>query len=133
MYSEISRQDKIILPELRFMAKHGVLPQEQQAEQEFRVGLELVVDLTEAGESDDLADTLDYGEVYRTVEKVMQGTHHRLLESLASEIAYALLANDLVQSCKVRLEKVAAPLSAAVLAPAAVEILRTAADYGFGQ
>ena len=87
MYSEISRQDKIILPELRFWAKHGVLPQEEQEEQEFRVELELILDLTEASESDDLADTLDYGEVYRTVEKLMQGPHRRHFESLASSIA----------------------------------------------
>lgn len=133
MYSEISRQDKIILPELRFMARHGVLPQEQEQEQEFRVSLELVLDLTEAAESDELADTLDYGEVYRAVERLMLGPSHRLLESLASEIAYTLLANDLVQSCRVRLEKTAAPLSSRVLAPAAVELVRTVADYGFGQ
>jgi len=130
MYSDIEHQDKIILPELTFAACHGVLPQEQQEKQQFKLYVELVLDTCAAAESDDLADTLDYGQIYRQIEKIMLGERHNLLESLASQIAHTLLADALVQAVTVRLEKCAAPLAPMFSAPAVLEITRTVADYG---
>ncbi len=130
MFNEISHQDKIILPDLSFWACHGVLPQEHEQKQEFRLGVTLILDTCEAAESDDLADTVDYGQVYRQIEKIMMGERHNLLESLASEIAHMLLADELVQAVTVRLEKCAAPLAPMFNAPAILEITRTVADYG---
>ena len=130
MYSEIEHQDKIILPELTFLACHGALPQEREQKQQFKLNVELILDTFEAAESDDLADTVDYGQVYRQIEKIMLGEPHNLLESLASEIAHTLLADDLVQAVTVRLEKSAAPLAPMLSAPAVLEITRTVADYG---
>lgn len=129
MYNEIFHQDKIILPQLSFWACHGALPQEREEQQEFKVYVEMVLDTCEAAESDDLADTVDYGQTYRVIEKIMLGEHHNLLESLASEIAHALLADELVQAVTVRLEKCAAPLAPMLKAPAIIEINRTVADY----
>ena len=62
------------------------------------------MDTEEAAESDDLADTVDYGQVYRQIEKIMLGPRHNLLESLASQIAHTLLADEQVQAVTVRLE-----------------------------
>lgn len=128
MYTEILHQDKIILPNMRFVACHGVLESEHTEPQEFAVAVTMWLDTTTAAETDDVADTVNYAEVYAEVERIMTGAHHNLLESLASEIAHTVLANELVQKVAVRLEKVAAPMGAGV--PAVVEIERTAADYG---
>lgn len=128
MYSDFSHQDKIILPELTFTACHGVLPAEHDEPQEFRLCLTLWLDTARAAETDDIADTVDYAGVYAAAERIMLGAHHNLLESLASEIAHALLADELVQKVCVRLEKAAAPVAGGI--PAVVEIERTAADYG---
>ena len=128
MYSDISHQDKIILPAMVFRACHGVLPQEHTTPQEFRLALTLWLDTARAAESDDIADTVNYAQVYEAAERIMLGAHHNLLESLASEIAHTLLADDLVQKVAVRLEKTSAPVGGGI--PAAVEIERTAADYG---
>lgn len=128
MYTELLHQDKIILPDMRFTACHGVLDEEHRVPQEFSVGVVMYLDTTTAAETDDVADTVNYADVYAEVERVMLGAHHNLLESLASQIAHTVLANELVQRVEVRLEKVAAPMGGGV--PAIVEIERTAADYG---
>lgn len=128
MFNDVSHHDKIILPEMVFCVCHGVLPAEQTEPQEFRVAVELITDTTQAAETDDLADTVDYSEVYRIVKNIMEGPSHRLLESLVSQIAEAVLANEMVQAVTVRLEKVAAPIDGGVRA--ILEISRTGADYG---
>lgn len=128
MFNDVSHKDKIILPELIFHVCHGALPQEQVEPQEFRLAVELITDTAQAAETDELADTIDYGEVYWTVKRIMEGPPHKLLESLVSEIAEAVLANELVMSVTVRLEKVAAPVDGGIRA--ILEITRTGADYG---
>lgn len=128
MFNDISHQDKIILPEMVFRACHGVLAQEQAVPQDFRVAVELITDTAPAAESDDLADTVDYGEVYWQVKGIMEGRPHRLLESLVSEIAEAVLQDERIAAVTVRLEKVSAPVDCGIRA--ILEITRTGADYG---
>ncbi len=130
MYSEIEHLDKIMLPELPFTARHGLLPQEQSTPQEFKVGVTLWLNTFFAAESDDIADTVNYAAVYARIEQVMLGKRHNLLESLASDIAKAVLAEEQVQRVRVRLEKSAAPLAEGAAFPAVLEIEREAADYG---
>ncbi len=128
MFSDCTHRDKIILPELEFTACHGMLPHEHTEPQVFRLAVTLVVDTAWAAESDDIADTVNYAEVYAQIERIMLGKHHNLLESLAAEIAGAILENEMVQQVTVRLEKVAAPVAGGIRA--VLEIERTAADYG---
>ncbi len=130
MYNEMARLDKIILPELKFMARHGLLEQEKQTPQEFKVTVTLWLDTFLAAESDALADTVNYAEVYAQISEVMLGEHHDLLESLAAAVAAAVLQNEPVQRVGVRLEKTAAPLAPGINLPVVLEIEREAADYG---
>ena len=46
---------------LRLMGTHGVLPEEQQRAQPFEIEIDVEADLSKAGESDALEDTIDYG------------------------------------------------------------------------
>ena len=130
MYSEIEHLDKIMLPELPFTTRHGLLPQEKSTPQEFKVGVTLWLDTFFAAESDEISDTVNYADIYARIEQIMLGAHHNLLESLASDIAKAVLADEQVQRVRVRLEKSAAPLAEGVNLPAVVEIERESADYG---
>ncbi|HUE58907.1 MAG TPA: dihydroneopterin aldolase [Acidimicrobiales bacterium] len=84
--------DRIELRGLRVMGAHGVLPEEQDRAQPFEVDLDLEVDLTKAGRSDALGDTVDYGAVAEAVAGVVGGTHSDLMEHLAQRIAEAALA-----------------------------------------
>ena len=51
--------DRIILADMDFFGRHGVSDEERSAEQEIDVDVELKADLSRAGASDDLADTVE--------------------------------------------------------------------------
>jgi dihydroneopterin aldolase len=86
--------DQILLRELRVMGTHGVLAEEQTRAQPFEVDLALSVDLTAASSSDDLGDTIDYGEVSGVVAGIVAGEHFALLERLAGRIVDVVLGLD---------------------------------------
>ena len=72
--------DRIILDGMRFFAFHGNDIEERRLGQPFVVDLELETDLSIAGASDDLGDTINYAEVYRAVRRMMERTPRNLLE-----------------------------------------------------
>jgi dihydroneopterin aldolase len=119
--------DRIVLANMRFMARHGVHDWEQREPQPFEVDVELHRDLRRAGIDDDLAATIDYGPVYATVQRIVEGTPVKLLEALAESIAAALLADLDVTEVVVRVRKPAVRL-AGPLDFAGVEICRTRLD-----
>lgn len=84
--------DRIELRGLRVLGVHGVLPEERERAQPFEVDLDLEVDLSRAGRSDALADTVDYGAVAAAVADAVGGESAHLLEHLAERIASAALA-----------------------------------------
>lgn len=74
------------------MGTHGVLPEEHDRAQPFEVDVEIAADLSAAGRSDALADTIDYGAVTAAAAAVVAGEHSDLLEHLAQRIADATFA-----------------------------------------
>ena len=83
--------DKIILRELHFLARHGVLPIETETVQRFSATVELELPLRAAGESDRLDQTIDYCAVQAVVRSIIEGSHRRLIETLAESVAADLL------------------------------------------
>src|SRR5260221_14583184 len=77
----------IVIAGLRELGVHGVLPEEQTRPQPFEVDVELTVDLSSAGESDALDDTVDYSAVAEAVSRVVTSERYFLLERLATRIA----------------------------------------------
>jgi dihydroneopterin aldolase len=115
--------DRIELRGLRVLGTHGALPEEQVRAQPFEVDLDLTVDLRAAARSDDLADTVDYGELTGLVAAVVTGERHVLLERLAQRIAETALADERVLAVDVTVRKLR-PLVAVHLATAGVRIVR---------
>ncbi|MCF8566119.1 dihydroneopterin aldolase [Alicyclobacillus tolerans] len=104
--------DEIVLKGMRFFAYHGVFPEEQKLGQRFTVNLRLQLDLSTPGRTDDVKDTVDYGQVYERVQTIMEGGPFRLLETAASRIADALLQSfPSLSSVKVEIEKPSAPIA----------------------
>ncbi|PDO10726.1 MAG: dihydroneopterin aldolase [Candidatus Reconcilbacillus cellulovorans] len=98
--------DKLILHRLRFYGKHGVLPEENRLGQTFLVDLELSLDLSRAGRSDDLRDSVHYAEVIELVRDVVERETYRLIERVAERIAERVLAGfPQVRELVVRLTK----------------------------
>jgi dihydroneopterin aldolase len=105
--------DRLSLLRMQFRARHGVLPHEKVEPQPFEVDLVLHADLSAAGESDDLADTVDYAALYDLVAAIVGGPSFDLIEGLAAAIARAaLVATDplIVDAVEVRVRKPEAPL-----------------------
>ena len=102
---------KIILREMRFFAYHGVTEAERERGQEFIIDLEITADINEAARTDDLKLTIDYNLVYQRVKKIVTGRSVDLIETLATNIADAVLGySSLVEAVLVRIKKPAAPI-----------------------
>ena len=84
--------DRLVLSNMRFEGKHGLLEEEQVTAQPFEVDTELVLDLRPAGRSDDISRTVDYRDVFRICQDAVEGPSFRLIEALAETIAGRLLA-----------------------------------------
>ncbi len=118
--------DEIFLEGLRFYAYHGVNPEERSQGQRFVVDVRLVVDLRQAGVSDDLTQTINYSSVYKRIKAIMEGPLHNLLESVAENIATALLAEfPPATAISVSVRKPEVALKGAILDAAGVRIHRT--------
>ncbi len=115
--------DRILLHEMAFYAHHGLSPEEQAAGQVFVVDVEVEADLHRAGHTDEIADTLDYRDLYARVRQVMTDERHRLLEAVAEAIAHRLLDVDRVEAVTVRVRKPHVQLGGP-LGYAAVEVTR---------
>src|SRR5438874_4458113 len=87
--SMLGPMDTIILSGIRALGAHGVLPEEQARPQPFEVDLELSVDLSRAGRSDVLSDTIDYDGLAAQVVQIVEAGGLSLLEALADRIATA--------------------------------------------
>ena len=116
--------DRILLRGLRVMGTHGVLAEEQTRAQPFQLDLDLSVDLSAASSSDELGDTIDYGEVTDVVAGIVEGDHFALLERLAGRIVEAVLGLDeRIASVDVTVTKLRPPV-AADLSSAGVRLVR---------
>ncbi|MTA18464.1 MAG: FolB domain-containing protein, partial [Actinobacteria bacterium] len=85
--------DRIELRRLVVTGICGALPEERERAQPLEVDLDVVADLSAAGASDNLDDTLDYGAITAAVENVILNGTPQLLEHLAQNIADAVLAD----------------------------------------
>lgn len=104
--------DKIYLNDCRFYAYHGVLKEEQVLGQIFVVDLCLSVDLSEAGKSDKVEDTVHYGYVYDSVKAEVEGTKHALIEHLAQSICDKLFVEfEKIQTIVIKISKENPPIA----------------------
>ncbi len=121
----LRRMDRILLDGMVFYGRHGTLPAERELGQPFLVDVELRLDLRPAGLSDDLARTVDYGQVHRRVREIVEGPPVNLTETVAERIATAILEDHPpVEAVRVKVAKPHVRLEDTVLAGSAVEILR---------
>jgi dihydroneopterin aldolase len=103
--------DRIEIRDLRVTGVHGVLAEERERPQPFAVDIVAWVDMTAAQQSDDLADTVDYGALAQTAADVVGGRSYRLLEALAGRLASALLITDArLEAVEVTVRKLRPPL-----------------------
>lgn len=120
--------DRIELRGLVITTIIGTLPHERTLAQPLQIDLSLFVNLRQAGQSDDLGDTVHYGEVTERVAQVVRGAQDRLLERLAERVAESVLAMPRVEAVEVTVAKLRPPVPEQ-LHSTAVHILRHRRDY----
>lgn len=109
---------------MAFFSRHGVLAEEKVLGQKFYVDAVLALDLREAGETDDMQYTTNYGEVYEIIRQVMEKESYDLIEAAAETICSDVLAScPAVKEITVTVKKPEAPV-AGIFDYFAVEITR---------
>ncbi len=102
--------DEIRLTGLRVRGHHGVFDFERVQGQDFIVDATLRVDTRPAARTDDVADTVHYGELADRLAEVVAGEPVNLLETLAARLAEVCLSCPGVRSAEVTVHKPQAPI-----------------------
>ena len=102
--------DTITLTGLRGRGYHGVYDREREQGQDFVVDVTLELDLSAPAASDDVADTVDYGELAGRLMAIITGDPVNLIETLAARLADACLADARVGAATVTVHKPQAPI-----------------------
>lgn len=116
--------DRIILKDLGFYGYHGLMSEEKALGQRFFVDLECGVDLSQAGYTDTISNTVSYAGIYDVVKEAFDGRRMHLIEAVAQNIVTAIFESfQEVKWIVVRVRKPEAPI-AMVRGEAAVELHR---------
>lgn len=92
----------------------GILPFERVQEQEIGIDVSMDLDFAEAAATEDVAATVDYTEVARTLSELAVERKYQLIETMAEDCAAAVLARwPRVESVAVAIHKPAAVPEAA--------------------
>ncbi|WP_289142413.1 dihydroneopterin aldolase [uncultured Brevibacillus sp.] len=120
--------DKIFFSGMSFYGFHGVYGAEAELGQRFMVDLELSIDLSRAGASDDLHDTVNYAEIFTCVQKVVEGERYNLVERLTTEVARQLFTQFPLVEVKVKVTKPNPPIKGHYEG-VAIEMIRKREDF----
>lgn len=96
---------------MEFYGYHGVFPEETRLGQRFAVDLTVELDLSKAGKSDDLNESINYADLYMVCKDIVEGKPFKLVESIAEKIAGTILERfRLVEACHVKVIKPDPPI-----------------------
>lgn len=103
--------DKIYVSGMEFYGYHGVFEEETKLGQRFRVDLVVELDLSKAGETDQLEYSVNYASLYKYCKEVVEGKPYKLVESVAEQVAKKILAEfNLVHFCTIKVIKPDPPI-----------------------
>ncbi len=120
----MSRSLSIILEGMEFRGRCGVTAEERAIGQTLVVDVRLDPQSLGAGQSDELAETVNYSQIVNYVRGVVEGGEFNLLERLATVLCDGLWDEFDPLLVEVAVSKVAPPVSIPVHA-ARVEVVRT--------
>ena len=107
----IATSDRIELRDLRVTCVIGALAHERTAPQPLSIDVDLYADLSQAGATDDLSLTVDYGAVCDRIVALCDHAQPQLLERLAELIATELCVIDTVTAVTVTVAKLRPPVA----------------------
>ncbi len=103
--------DRIRIENLEVFANHGVFPEENKLGQKFLISAVLHTDTRKAGLTDDLRDSIHYGEVCHRITEFLQAHTYKLLERAAEQLCkMLLLTTPGLEKLQVEIKKPWAPV-----------------------
>ncbi|MCC2671518.1 MAG: dihydroneopterin aldolase [Armatimonadetes bacterium] len=104
--------DRIRIEGIELHGFHGVPAAEREVGHRYRIDAVLELDLRAAARADDVAETVDYGEVARVIIGVGTGPSVQLVETLAERMAEQVLARfPRVQAIELEVAKIHPPVA----------------------
>ncbi|HEU0205497.1 MAG TPA: dihydroneopterin aldolase [Pseudolysinimonas sp.] len=103
--------DRITLTGLRASAFHGVLAHERANGQLFLIDVVVHLSLREAGAHDELAETIDYGDLATRIVSAVERDPVDLIETVAERVAGLVLEDPLAMMVEVTVHKPSAPIT----------------------
>ncbi len=102
----------ISLKNVRFHARHGVMPQERIVGADFTVNLTVEVDLSKPASTDNVDDTVNYATLYNILSEEMN-IASQLLEHVAERAAKRIMATfEQVKTVDIEITKCNPPMQA---------------------
>jgi FolB domain-containing protein len=118
-------QDKILIKDLLLRGIIGINDWEREKRQDILINITLTGDLSQAGQTDQIDDTINYRTITKKVIKLVEEGKPYTVEHLAAQIADICLQTQGVELARVRVEK---PGALRFARSVGVELVRTKAD-----
>ena len=97
--------DKIHIRDLLLRCVIGIFPEEREHKQDVLINVVMWADLTEAGQSDDIHDTVDYKRIAKAISAALETSSYYLIEKMAQVVADICLADPRVEKVEVTIDK----------------------------
>jgi len=101
----MSSKDLVLIEGLEVRTVIGIYDWEREIRQSVRLDLEMAWDISKAGQTDDIADTLDYKAVSKRLISFVESSSFGLIESLAESCASIVLEEFGVPWLRLKLSK----------------------------
>ncbi len=122
----MATNDRIMIKDLLLRGILGLNDWEREKQQDLLINLEVFLDVRAAGQSDDVADSLNYRTLTKAIIAYVESSAHYLVEALATAIARIAVVDFAAERVIVRVEKVGALRFAESVG---VEIERSRVDF----
>jgi dihydroneopterin aldolase/D-erythro-7,8-dihydroneopterin triphosphate epimerase len=121
MALDIDRLDRIHIRDLHLRCIIGIYDEERRDKQDLLMNIVMYTDLSEAGKTDRIEDTVDYKSIKKNIIAMVEKSECLLIEHLAQKIADICLSDPRVRRAVVTVDK---PGALRFARSVAVEIVR---------
>lgn len=97
--------DQVIIKDLLVRGIIGINDSERVTVQDILINIVLYVDLQRAGETDDIADCVNYRTITKKVQSYVENAQRFTVEALAADICSLCLEDPRVLKTRIRIEK----------------------------
>lgn len=97
--------DKIFISELKVQTRLGVPEWERMTPQTVVLDIEIGHDLSKAGKSDAIADTIDYGQIVKRIRETLTENSFQLVEALAEHVCDLIFKEFGVKEINIKVSK----------------------------